>query len=225
MSFDAESILGIHAGTKFQTRRSIRGLNPYVTRLEFIDVDVAYPKATQKQRDKIRGRHYGAMGPISVGGTKECQLHTIDSRWRAGDRLWVKEQWRTRPTFNGISPSAIPPLSRKTSGRRSDICYVANGYVPPGLNGKIRAAMFMPRWASRLLLEIVALWPEQVQDITEEDVAREGVRPGSDYKAAFRKRWIGLHGQDSWDANELVWRIQFTPISPDLHTRKQSQHL
>lgn len=64
--------------------------------------------------------------------------------------------------------------------------------------GRWRSPRFMPRWASRLLLEVVSVRVERVQDITEEDARAEGVPPN----------WIGDlstghgYGKRGWDPDK-----------------------
>lgn len=90
----------------------------------------------------------------------------------------------------------------------------------------------MPRWASRITLEIVSVRVERLTEISEEEAKAEGLDPvawGSlpfipeeftakgvipkleqlSYKAAFIKTWIDLYGDDSYDKNPWVWVIEF----------------
>jgi hypothetical protein len=82
----------------------------------------------------------------------------------------------------------------------------------------------MPRWASRLTLEVSSVRVGVLQGFTEVDAAAEGViedfRPVADkwglcslYRNAYREHWVSLHGKESWDANPFVWVVEFSPIA------------
>lgn len=78
---------------------------------------------------------------------------------------------------------------------------------------------FMPRWASRLTLEITDVRVERLQDITEEDAKSEGAtrKDCGDFgmetwTSAFRNLWIDINGRDSWNANPWVWVIDFKTV-------------
>jgi hypothetical protein len=76
----------------------------------------------------------------------------------------------------------------------------------------------MPRWASRITLDITAIRVERLQDITEADAIAEGCDPGTqamDFSRqvsatdVFRKLWESINGPDSWAAPAWVWVIEF----------------
>jgi hypothetical protein len=87
-----------------------------------------------------------------------------------GDRLWVRESWRVDTVWDGIRPSAVPPDvtvfyeagDERYGGEAAPIC------------GRFRQSIFMPRWASRLTLEISNVRLAHVQDISEADAKAEG---------------------------------------------------
>jgi len=83
---------------------------------------------------------------------------------------------------------------------------------------KWRSPIFMPKWASRIKLEVTNIWVEQVQSISEEDAIAEGVNgalfadDGSpDYILAFRHLWDSIWAKKGfgWDQNPWVWVIEF----------------
>lgn len=85
-----------------------------------------------------------------------------------------------------------------------------------------RPSIHMPRWASRITLEITDVRVERLQDITESEAAAEGC-DNSDTEAArecgwyekplraFRRVWEQINGANSWDENPWVWVIEFRP--------------
>lgn len=87
-----------------------------------------------------------------------------------------------------------------------------------------RSPIHMPRWASRLTLEITDVRVERLQDISEEDAIAEGAlewargacAPGNPtgFTAVgyFWLLWEPIHGPSSWDANPWVWVIEFKKL-------------
>jgi hypothetical protein len=80
----------------------------------------------------------------------------------------------------------------------------------------------MPRWASRILLEIVSVRVERLQDISDADAWAEGIdkaevlsMPCADGAvAAYSVLWEQINGPGSWDANPWVWVVEFKREQP-----------
>jgi hypothetical protein len=77
----------------------------------------------------------------------------------------------------------------------------------------------MPRWASRITLEITEVRMQRLHDISEEDARAEGAPPGlnpdgsgESYVAGFGDLWESIHGPSGWNANPWVWAITFRGI-------------
>lgn len=132
-----------------------------------------------------------------------------------GDRLWVREAWATHACLDKVPPRDLV---------FQDVVYLADGQPR---KGKYRPAMFMPRWASRILLEVIAVRVERLQDITEDQAIAEGIlRDGEGWRGyeggpwfaspigAFRSLWESIHGDGNWDANDWVWVIEFRRLQP-----------
>lgn len=83
-----------------------------------------------------------------------------------------------------------------------------------------RPSIHMPRWASRILLEIVDIRMERLQDISPDDCIAEGSWPiekrefgrGHEAVSAYRELWDRINGPESWGQNPWVWVIEFKPI-------------
>lgn len=87
---------------------------------------------------------------------------------------------------------------------------------------KWRPSIHMPRWASRITLEITGVHVERLNDITEDDAEAEGaprawldvdgntVNLGQPtYKQGFARLWRDINGDESWGANPRVWIVEF----------------
>jgi hypothetical protein len=74
----------------------------------------------------------------------------------------------------------------------------------------------MPRWASRITLEIEAIRVEQLKEISEDDARAEGWHPSDGQGACewYEDLWKDINGPGSWDANPWVWVIQFRRVKP-----------
>lgn len=119
-----------------------------------------------------------------------------------GDRLWVREAWAFHPDFPESTRRAI---YRADAGVEND--------VP-----RWRPSIHMPRWASRILLEITAVRVERLQDISETDAQAEGVanslhlRGGRLARENFAHLWWTINGDGSWEANPWVWVVEFKRV-------------
>lgn len=130
-----------------------------------------------------------------------------------GDRLWVRETWAAGACAEGLSPSMLhaPTWLRDNGG----LWYQADSDRDrPGLvsrRGRWRPSIHMPRWASRITLEITSTRVERLHEITKEDAIREGVNrgDGGGGRMAFGRLWASIHGAASWDANPWVWVVSF----------------
>lgn len=136
-----------------------------------------------------------------------------------GDRLWVRERGWMAPSKTAFTP------------------YVGNERSSPPLNPdnlpyKACPSIHMPRWASRIDLEITGIRVERLCNITPEDCWAEGLEawlenddnlpkyedgsPGKymNEKTAFRALWQSINGPGSWIENPWVWAVKFKRISP-----------
>jgi len=124
-----------------------------------------------------------------------------------GDRLWVRE------TF-----------AQGVEGCPGGISYRADHFDPKGDGPahpmKWRPSIFMPRIASRILLEITDVRVQQLQEISADDCRAEGhpadwsrsPDPEVHNDAArdwYMDLWQSINGSDSWHANPWVWAITF----------------
>jgi hypothetical protein len=115
----------------------------------------------------------------------ETGRHAINGllKLERGDRIWVREKWAVSHKFDHLAPSLIPNDAR--------VHYAAS----ESLGGLMhRNPRHMPRWASRFSLEIKKIYSELLQNISVEDVRKEGLQLLSkDYGRTFK------YGIPDWD--------------------------
>lgn len=129
-----------------------------------------------------------------------------------GDELFVKETWRTKSQWDGLKPSDLPIANEFMVS--PFIAYDADG-PSKELHGKTRPSIFMPRWASRITLEIESVRVERLHDISEEDALAEGIDGAfwyPHYGAGYMALWESINGPGSWSANPYVWAITFKRV-------------
>lgn len=139
-----------------------------------------------------------------------------------GDRLWVRETCRAEELPSGLdgvrylADEVFIPIENTEDASDAWISLAAYGQRLSG-HPKCRKvpAIHMPRWASRITLEITGIRVERLQDISDADALDEGIYPVSTgiypgaAKAEFRKLWESINSPGSWAANPCVWVVEF----------------
>ncbi|MBH2906401.1 hypothetical protein I5Q42_05080 [Serratia marcescens] len=151
---------------------------------------------------------------------------------QVGDRLWVRETFAILGNEDGCPIDWDGNLIKGDEKHAARI-YKASCWQEPGnyglwsipdrdtqYEGAWRPSIHMPRWASRITLEITAVRVERLNDISEEDAKAEGVKagvcPGHEHmmhQVAFSELWQSIYGEESWRANPWVWVIEFKQVS------------
>lgn len=119
-----------------------------------------------------------------------------------GDRLWVRETWAAPHSCDHLKPSEVGPEWRR-------IHYAATESLGWLIK---RPSIFMPRWASRITLEITGVRVERLQAISEADAKAEGsslVSGSYSHRGWFRELWGEINGPGSWEVNPWVWVVEF----------------
>ncbi|WP_221065966.1 hypothetical protein [Methylomagnum ishizawai] len=170
-------------------------------------------RKTQTRRI-IKPQPVGRIDPVESYGPKGLEIaFGPDNRradgglrwWRCpygqiGDRLWVRETWAyDLAAVNSANDKNGPFVYR--ADLLSEQCR---------LDGRWHPSIHMPRYASRILLEITDIRFERVQEISEADAEAEGV-PDVDH---YRCLWESLHGRigETWGHNPWVRVIQFKRV-------------
>lgn len=198
MIFNGEMVRAILDGRKTQTRRIIKVQPKPCNHTNWPDYS---PESQWKSYPN------GWCCAVCANGT------TIDHRHHAkgiacpfgavGDRIWVRE------TFCAI-PDPDEPAGC------SALLYAADGNGP---YGKWTPSIHMPRWASRLTLEITGVRVERLARISDDDAGKEGypANPepyggGMDKWLWFRQLWDSIYPEQSFKHNPWVWVIEFNVV-------------
>lgn len=182
--FSGPMVRALLAGTKTQTRRVAKPQPVYDGRFA----------GGWKLKGK-KGHEAAACSPL---------IAELCPHGQPGDLLWVRE------SFAHIYRDNSFPERRSFE----DVAYMADGHgIDIGAYGSWKPSIHMPRWASRITLEITSVRVERLQDISEADARAEGASQHPDGPwHAYRSLWTLINGADSWEANPWVWVIEFKRI-------------
>lgn len=207
--FSAPMVNAILDGRKTQTRRAIKNITQENVSLpdnEIVDCI--------KDLDGAPSRLDWAPDNWEL-----CTYGTI------GDRLWVRE---THYRFgkwvkNGFTASGKQAWTFKPAS--NEVLFEC----PEAWRGLVRGekynhwwkrpSIFMPRFASRILLEITGTKVEKLNDISEDDAKAEGATPAENFGSAFTytegflRIWERINGEDSLLSNPWLWVIKFKRIA------------
>jgi len=164
---------------------------------------------------------------------------------KRGDHLWVKETHYLygRWVQNGVKKNGkpayrfVPEIKEAMYPDNPPAVIAGRAEMYSGETGWFkRPSIHMPRWASRILLEITGVRVERLQAITEEDAQAEGAPevcnfcgnhpedeahwvceedydPEPYHREGFKRLWQSINGADSWERNDWVWVIEFRRVS------------
>lgn len=158
-----------------------------------------------------------------------------------GDRLWVRERWAEvmrcgcpKGGFGGViyhADEVVRHSIEEVNGGdryRTEPCPAH----APVMVGRWRPSIHMPRWASRILVDVVSIRAERVQDISEEDAIAEGIdavanrvhtfpiaedpRPLTVRQRLYAMLWNSINGTTNpWASNPWVWVVEFARVGQE----------
>mgnify|MGYP003553749965 CR=1 FL=1 len=222
--FNAPMVRALLTGTKTQTRRVCKQAE-----------GLSYVVACQDPKTYSEGQKAPWTTP-GWFGDEEGDAQFCCSYGQPGDRLWVRETWRTNADGGFEYKADGGPMQSAFTQIFDDI-----------LKRKWKPSIHMPRVASRILLEVTAVRVERLQDISEADAISEGVEkayidaahrqrwvmyehddgtPGEEIVRyvgpshtlhpinSYKSLWLNINGPGSWDVNPWVWVIEFKRVTP-----------
>jgi hypothetical protein len=213
--FSAPMVRALLAGTKTQTRRALKR-QPWAS------------CSIEEGGDGESPFVYSSLHGAGPGHEVEEERTPCRCPYGVpGDRLWVRETWAfERNAIGSAREEEGPFVYRATDSEQRRLC------------DRWRPSIHMPRWASRILLEIVSVRVERLQDIRAADARAEGLHRypydwrdsefplddvayepfegfGTRYSCAsqaYCALWESINGAGSWAANPWVWSVEFRRI-------------
>lgn len=216
--FSAPMVRAILEGRKTVTRRPVKGLS------------ASFAVTTAADESPLNSVCWNVGGPII-----RCPYG------KPGDRLWVRESGiyskllsPEDPTQPGTFRHDVPRTPELgywwiQSIRAPGASYSVSGNprrVDKARGQKAVPSIHMPRWASRILLEITDVRVERLQDISDDQALAEGItkhpggghhlEDGKHYWASPIDSFAGLWNSTGgdWDANPWVWVVEFKRVTP-----------
>jgi hypothetical protein len=202
MIFNGEMVRAILDGRKTQTRRIIKQRHLF--------------KPVRGFGFEPDSLNYPVHMPVGTEGEQAITWAKENCPYgNPGDRIWVRETWAR---YN-------------IEQDNHDIAYRATTPEDWPKEGRWRPSIHMPRWASRITLEITDVRVERLQSISDRDALAEGLyqlpasgryclQPGMQYfgeashsaQEVYSWLWESIYGEGSWQANPWVWAIKFRQI-------------
>lgn len=209
--FNSEMVRALRDGRKTQTRRVIR----------------PQPEAYSSFHRFLKSIRWKSV--INCGeDSARVHLRAYCPYGKPGDRLWVRESLRRCIDSKGGIPLALYDAGRDP---------VLEGNLPVAWMWKnsVLTGRYMPRWASRITLEITGVRVERVQDIDNHNAWQEGIPLyehwpvgikcyntvriaagcGPEARDMFAHLWDTINAKRgySWDTNPWVWVVSFKVLS------------
>jgi hypothetical protein len=243
--FSGPMVRAILAGEKTQTRRIVKPQPVEMPEEKTGGVTImpalmwdkggAYARAVAKYAAAHPGEHVNPP-PYGVNIAIPFGVHYDNPYGRPGDRLWVRETWRVASINHGLKnaqfwtiqfregfgvlPHPQPP--RHLFGPLTSRTVLHDGETGNSF-GPWRTPIHLPRWASRLTLEVTGVRVQRLQEIRCYDIRAEGVScPEHDFpggfctsecaylRQAWAEAWNRINGNRApFESNPWVWGIEF----------------
>ncbi|NMD79597.1 hypothetical protein HG597_10790 [Klebsiella sp. DNRA6] len=199
MIFNGEMVRAILDGRKTQTRRPVK-----------------FPVHDKNLGCELAGNELA--GELSAGNYLNSPFG------KPGDRIWVRETFRVHSRATDVA-TLVYKASVRNSWTEQTHRVPVSVCNKPATPEKWTPSLHMPRWASRILLEITCVRVERLNAISEENAASEGVaqfrggfwkhyQPGwtqhqLSARGSFVTLWKSIYDEESWQSNPWVWVIEF----------------
>ena len=233
--FNGDTVRAILDDRKTQTRRIVKPHGwtvEQMSKYEFVDV------LSSSEASILTCNATTAYAGFKLSPDASCPAYFKFPLGDVGDQLWVRETYMPDAPrdgtwcdveYYGCKGSKIDLIPKKY--RLPKFCIYSASWSGGDLIGW-KPPLHMPRWASRIQLEITGIRVERLNDITDEDAFAEGIVPlhlqygeqgcwfsantnnqnlhARTAKQAFQKLWNSTGGD--WDENPWVWVIEFKRV-------------
>ncbi len=202
--FNTEMVRAILDGRKTQTRRIVKNVIPG---------NCLWLKKPTKTRSG------------TTTHVLDAPKYSLCPLGKVGDRLWVRETWQgPLLDYEGANRFYEAPEQfqiAKNCVYKADATVVPEYYdADDNLRQGWKSSTQMPRWASRIILEITDIRVERLQAASDEDFKAEGypldreLTGGStDAFCWFRHLWDSVSKPDcNFESNPWVWVIEFKRV-------------
>ncbi|HBR1383114.1 morphogenetic protein [Klebsiella quasipneumoniae] len=191
MIFNAEMVRALLDGRKTQTRRPVK-----------------FPVYDKNLGCELAGNELA--GELSAGN------YLNSAFGKPSDCIWVREAFRVHSRATDVATLVYKASERNSWTEQTHRVPVAV-CNKPATPEKWTPSLHMPRWASRILLEITGVRVERLKSISDRDALREGcstadMKSGDCVADVFARLWASIYGSDSWNANPWVWVIEFKRV-------------
>lgn len=216
--FSAPMVRAILDGRKTQTRRIVKNAHMMTVDGELVPIAALCPYGQPGDRLVVREKW-------RIGAWDEDRGAVAIDYFDGPRREWIEVP---DPTLDGELFNRLWQQSTDDA-RAAGLTPDDDGryrWAPGESPCRWRPSIHMPRWASRITLEITDVRVERLQDISEDDAYAEGCRPvrpeimldglvvrtGRSAVDEYRQLWQSIHGPESWSANPSVWVIEFKKL-------------
>lgn len=214
--FSGEMIRALLSGAKTQTRRIIKP-QPYG--------DVRQSGMSNKTKECVVWEPKKDTAWFDWGGGFDPMIY-LDGPYQPGMRLWVRETWCA---VNDEPYGGEQWIDYRATPRYAESHPAGWDNDPDSPDAlKWKPSIFMPKWASRLTLQVTSIKIERVNEISEEDAIAEGAQPAFEldiagatgaftYRAGFKQLWDSINGSKpgcAWHDNPWVWCVSFRRVTP-----------
>lgn len=231
--FQAEMVQAILRGEKTQTRRIVKLPRGMSEPLELDERDkpvaiydlsgcfseVRCPYGTPGDRLWVQ-EAWGWRGSRTTWNEKDRPIEDYFIQYGADDSR--QEFRRGEGHLSDVKPYEKPPgLPSQRPRKPDEDDFDRNSYLTSFWRSW-RPAIYMPRWASRITLEVTGVRLEELHEISEADAKAEGTghwleETGVAFitlQRAYAALWDRVNGEGAWQSNPYVWVVEFKRVEP-----------
>lgn len=203
---NADMVRAVLDGRKTQTRRII------APSMRTADVQFELHQQADGSWTPMHTFNEGSFDKTGSERPIKCPFGAV------GDRLWVRETFRVHSRATDVATLVYKASEQQSWTQQTHRVPIENCNKPAVVD-KWTPSIHMPRWASRITLEITGVRVERLASISNEDAGKEGYPADPapyggqmDQWLWFRQLWDGIYPEQSFKVNPWVWVIEFKRV-------------